>query len=47
MACRKDSAEGTFTPLSSTDEPAGREQPAATCVFTCSRSASVSSFIVR
>jgi len=47
MACRKDPAEGTFTPLSSTDEPAGRQRSAATCFFTCSWSAGVSSFIVR
>jgi hypothetical protein len=29
MACRKDPAEGTFTPLSSTDEPAGSQRSAA------------------
>ena len=47
MACRTDSAEGTITPISSTDEPAGSQRSAATCVFTCSWSAGVSSFIVR
>jgi hypothetical protein len=47
MTGRKDSAEGTFTPLSSTDEPAGSQRSAATCFFTCPWSAGVSSFIVR